>query len=123
LPSRFLEIEEAPMAYWPKTIRGNALALSGIIVAVPVIAVIAISLSGPFVWAGLVVIALSTVALIAWRRRIQMTRERAWSGEFSFASVVVTMRAREAAQALVVEQRRAELLGSQYPKTVTVGAH
>jgi hypothetical protein len=111
------------MAYWPKTIRGNALALFGFIVAVPVVVVIAISLSGPFVWAGLVVIALTTIALIVWRRWIQVTRERAWSSEFSFASVVVTMRAREAAQALVVEQRRAELLGSQYPKTVTVGAH
>lgn len=111
------------MAHWPKTIRGNALALLGIIVAVLVFGIIAVALSGPAVWAGVAVIALTTAALIIWRRRVQASRERAWTNEFSFASVVVKMRAREAAQALVVEQRRAELLGSEYPKTVTVGAH
>ncbi len=111
------------MANWPKTIRGNALALFGIIVAVPVVGIIAVALSGPFVWAGLVVIALATVALIVWRRSVQATRERAWTSESSFASVVVTMRAREAAQALVVERRRVKLLGSEYPKTVTAGAN
>jgi Flp pilus assembly protein TadB len=110
------------MAHWPKTIRGNALALLGIIVAVLAVGIIAIALSGPAVWAGVVVIALTTVALIVWRRRIQASRERAWTSEFSFASVVVKMRAREAAQALVVEQRRAELLGSEYPETVTAAA-
>ena len=111
------------MAHWPKTIRGNVLALLGIIVAVLVVGITAVALSGPAVWAGLVVITLATVALIVWRRRVQAARERGWTGEFSFASVDVTKRAREAAQALVVEQRRAELLGSEYPKTVTVGAH
>jgi membrane protein implicated in regulation of membrane protease activity len=110
------------MAHWPKTIRGNALALLGIIVAVPVVGIIAVALSGPAVWAGLVIITFTTVALIVWRRRIQSTRERTWTREFSFASVVVTMRAKEAAEALIVEQRRAELLGSEYPKTVTAGA-
>jgi Flp pilus assembly protein TadB len=110
------------MAHWPKTIRGNALALLGIIIGVLVVGIVAIALSGPAVWAGLVVIAFTTVALIVWRRRVQEARERAWTGEFSFASVVVTMRAREAAQAVAVEQRRAELLGSEYPKTVTAGA-
>jgi hypothetical protein len=111
------------MAHWPKTIRGNGLALLGIIVAVLVVGITAVALSGPAVWGGLVVIALAIVASIVWRRRVQATRERAWTSEFSFASVVVKMRAREAAQALVVEQRRAELLGSEYPKTVTAGVH
>ena len=93
------------MAHWPKTIRGNALALLGIIVAVLVVGIIAVALSGPAVWAGVVVIALTTAALIVWRRRVQASRERAWTSEFSFASVVVKMRAREAAQALVARGR------------------
>jgi 4-amino-4-deoxy-L-arabinose transferase-like glycosyltransferase len=88
------------MAHWPKTLRGNVLTVLLIVVGVPLAVFIAISLSGPLVWAGLALVALACVALYRWRRRLEDARERAWVGAFSFGDVVASMRAREALDSL-----------------------
>ena len=84
------------MAYWPKTLRGNIFTVLAIVVLVPVVVIIAIALSGPLVWAGLTLAALTSIALYVWRRRINDARERAWVGTFSFGDIIASMRAREA---------------------------
>jgi membrane protein implicated in regulation of membrane protease activity len=84
------------MAYWPKTLRGNVLTVLLIVVGLPLLVFLAMSLSGPWVWAGLALVALTWVALYIWRRRIQRDRERAWVGAFSFGDMIESMRAREA---------------------------
>ena len=84
------------MAYWPKTLRGNVLTVLLIVVGLPLLLFLAISLSGPLVWAGLALGALMWVAVYLWRRRIEKARERAWVGAFSFRDEVVRMHAREA---------------------------
>jgi 4-amino-4-deoxy-L-arabinose transferase-like glycosyltransferase len=84
------------MAYWPKTLRGNIFTVLAIVVGVPLAVIIAIALSGPLVWAGLTLAAITSVALYIWRRRINDARERAWVGEFSFGDIIASMRAREA---------------------------
>jgi membrane protein implicated in regulation of membrane protease activity len=88
------------MAHWPKTLRGNVLAVLLIVAATPLVVIIATALSGPFVWAGLALVALTCVALYVWRRRVDDARERAWVGAFSFGDVVASMRAREALDSL-----------------------
>ena len=83
------------MVHWPKSIYGNTLlflvtlGIAG--VAVPVAAAAPGSLKG-----GAVAIALMSVVLIIWRRRVEAGRERAWVGQFSFGDVIARMRAREA---------------------------
>jgi membrane protein implicated in regulation of membrane protease activity len=84
------------MAYWPKTLRGNILTVLLIVVGLPIAVFLVISLSGPLVWAGLALAALTWVALHIWRRRVQRARERAWVGAFSFGDMIESMRAREA---------------------------
>jgi membrane protein implicated in regulation of membrane protease activity len=88
------------MAHWPKTLRGNVLTVLLIVVAMPLVVIVATALSGPFVWAGLGLVALTCVALYIWRRRTDTARERAWAGAFSFGDVVASMRAREALDSL-----------------------
>jgi hypothetical protein len=92
------------MAHWPKTLRGNILTVLLIVAATPlvvmVVAIVATALSGPLVWGGLALIALTSVALYIWRRRVDDARERAWVGAFSFGDVVASMRAREALDSL-----------------------
>lgn len=46
-------------------------------------------------WA-LGLIAVISVALFIWRRRLDAAREKAWVGEFSFGDVVGRMKARDA---------------------------
>jgi membrane protein implicated in regulation of membrane protease activity len=84
------------MAYWPKTLRGNVLTMLLIVVGLPLMVFLAISLSGPLVWGGLALVALTCVALYLWRRRVDRARERAWVGAFSFGDMIESMRAREA---------------------------
>jgi membrane protein implicated in regulation of membrane protease activity len=92
------------MAHWPKTLRGNILTVLLIVAATPVVvmvvAIVATALSGPLVWGGLALVALTSVALYIWRRRVDDARERAWVGAFSFGDVVASMRAREALDSL-----------------------
>jgi HAMP domain-containing protein len=88
------------MAYRPKTLRGNVLTVLLIAATMPLVVIVAISLSGPLVWAGLALVALMGVALYVWRRRVDAARERAWVGAFSFGDVIASMRAREALDSL-----------------------
>jgi hypothetical protein len=67
-----------------------------VVLVTPLVVWIAVSLSGPMVWASLAVASLISLAVYAWRRRIESARERAWVGELSFGDVVDRMRAREA---------------------------
>jgi len=88
------------MAHWPKTLRGNILTVLLIVAATLVVAIAATALSGPLVWGGLALVALTSVALYIWRRRVDDARERALVGAFSFGDVVASMRAREALDSL-----------------------
>jgi membrane protein implicated in regulation of membrane protease activity len=83
------------MAHWPRTVPGKTFYLSSIAVVVSLAAWFLITASW-YVLVGLAVVALVSVALYAWRRRVDATREREWVGEFSFGDVVDRMRAREA---------------------------
>jgi hypothetical protein len=93
-----LEIEEAVMVHWPKTVYGNLILLLLTLAITPILVWAAVSLSGPLVWAALSVVGLALVALAIRRRRIEAARERAWVGAFSFGDVIDDMRAREAGQ-------------------------
>jgi membrane protein implicated in regulation of membrane protease activity len=84
------------MAHWPKTVSGNLFMFALVVMIAPLVVWIAVALSGPLVWASLAVVALLSLALYAWRRRVESARERAWVGQFSFGDVVRRMRAREA---------------------------
>jgi membrane protein YdbS with pleckstrin-like domain len=83
------------MAHWPRTVSGKLfyVALSAVVVSLMVWFVA--TLPGFVLWA-LAGVALLSVALYVWRRKIDTARERAWVGEFSFGDVVRSRRAREA---------------------------
>jgi hypothetical protein len=83
------------MAQWPKTVRGKLFYISLAAVAVPLLLWFVVTLPGFVLWA-LAAIALASVALFVWRRRIEAGRERDWVGEFSFGDVVRRRRAKEA---------------------------
>jgi hypothetical protein len=83
------------MARWPKTVRRKLFSISLAAVAVPLVVWFVLTLPSLFLWA-LAVVALASVALYAWRRRVESARERAWVGEFSFGDVVSRRRAEEA---------------------------
>jgi membrane protein implicated in regulation of membrane protease activity len=68
------------MAYWPKTLRGNVLTVLLIVVGIPIAMIVVIALSGPLVWGGLALVAITSVALYIWRRIVQHARERDWVG-------------------------------------------
>jgi hypothetical protein len=84
------------MAYWPKTLRGNVLTVLLIVVGIPIAVIVVIALSGPLVWGGLALVAITSVALYIWRRIVQHARERDWVGAFSFGDMVASMKARHA---------------------------
>ena len=54
-------------------------------------------LSRTWLWAAIVVLAVSSISYFVQRRRVESARERAWVGSFSFGDVVARRRA-EAAQ-------------------------
>jgi hypothetical protein len=101
------------MAHWPKTVRGNLLTFVFIVALAPVVVWLAVALSGPIVWASLAVLAAIPVALYAWRRRVEVAKQKAYVGAFTFGDAVQRMRAKERAEALVEVTRRAELLGAR----------
>jgi 4-amino-4-deoxy-L-arabinose transferase-like glycosyltransferase len=110
------------MAHWPKTLRGNVLTVLLLLAVTPllvmVVVIVATALSGPLVWAGLALIALTCVALYVWRRRVDDARERAWVGAFSFGDVVASMRAREDLDSLGEDGISAVAMrGSRRPQT------
>ena len=84
------------MAYWPKTLRGNILTALLIVFGLPIAVIVALALSGPLVWGGLALVAITSVALYIWRRTVQHARERNWVGAFSFGDMVESMKARQA---------------------------
>ena len=84
------------MAYWPRTLRGNVIAVLLISIAAPIALIGAVALSGPLVWGTLVLVAVTSVALYIRRRAVEHKRERAWVGAFSFGDMVASMKARQA---------------------------
>ena len=82
------------MAHWPKTVSGNLFMIGLAIVVVPLLVWFFITLPSFVIW-GIAGVALASVALVIWRRRIEAARERAWIGEFSFGDVVARRRAAE----------------------------
>jgi len=99
------------MASRPKHVRGILIVVFFAIVVLPFVLWLG-ALFGPAVWVSAAVMAGAVVALVWWRRGIETARERDYKGS-SFGSVVIRMRASEAANALVVEKRRFELLGAR----------
>jgi hypothetical protein len=99
------------MASRPKHVRGIVIVVFSTIVVLPFVLWLG-ALFGPAVWVSAAVMTGAVVGLV-WRRRgFEAARERAYQGS-SFGSVVIRMRAREAAYAHVIERRRFELLGAQ----------
>jgi len=97
------------MASRPKHVRGIVLVAVSAIFILPFLMSLG-ALFGPVIWASAAVLTVTTVAFVWWRHRREAARERAYVGS-PYGSVLVRMRAREAAQALVIEKRRSELLG------------
>jgi hypothetical protein len=85
------------MAHWPKTISGNIFTFAIAIIVVPMLVWFVITLPAMFLW-GLGAVALASVALLIWRRRLEGARERNWVGEFSFGDVVARRRDQEAVE-------------------------
>ena len=54
------------------------------------------TLSSPWLWGPIAVIAVLSLLAFAWRRRVEEARERAWDGSFSFAEVVARRRTEDA---------------------------
>ena len=99
------------MASRPKHVREILIVVFFAIVVLPFVLWLG-ALFGPAIWVSAAVMTGAVVALGWWRRRVEAARERAYEGS-SFGSVVIRMRAREAAYALVIEKRRFELLGAR----------
>jgi hypothetical protein len=99
------------MASRPIHVRGIVIVVFSAIVVLPFVLWLG-TLFGPAVWVTAAVMTGAVVGLVWWRRTVEAGRERAYQGS-SFGSVVIRMRAREAAYALVIERRRFELLGAQ----------
>jgi bacteriorhodopsin len=87
------------MIHRPKTVIGYVFLFLIALGISPILVSLAGSLSSPWLWAPVAVIALTCIAVLARRRRLEATRERAWIGSFSFADAVASMRARESQQA------------------------
>jgi hypothetical protein len=99
------------MASRPKHVRGILIVVFSAIVVLPFVLWLG-ALFGPVIWVFAAIMTGAIIALVWWRRGMEAGRERAYGGS-SFASVVVRMRDREAAQSLVIEKRRFELLGAR----------
>jgi membrane protein implicated in regulation of membrane protease activity len=95
------------MAHWPRTGTGKAFYIGLIAVVVPLTVWFLVTVPW-YVLAALAVIAVVSLGLYAWQRRLDRARERAWVGEFSFGDVVDRMRAREALDRVRVSREVAE---------------
>jgi 4-amino-4-deoxy-L-arabinose transferase-like glycosyltransferase len=96
LPSTVpFEIGRFVMAHWPRTAAGKAFSVALIAVVVPLTIWFLVTVPSYVLWA-LGLIAIISVALFLWRRRLDAAREKAWVGEFSFGDVVGRMKARDA---------------------------
>lgn len=83
------------MAHWPRTATGKSFYIGLIAVVAPLTVWFLVTVPWYVLWA-LGVIALVSIALYLWRRRLDAAREKAWVGEFSFGDVVGRMKARDA---------------------------
>jgi hypothetical protein len=83
------------MAHWPRTVSGKSFYVAMIAVAVPLTVWFLITVPS-YVLLALGVIALASVGLYLWRRKLDAAREKAWVGEFSFGDVVGRMKTRDA---------------------------
>lgn len=83
------------MAHWPRTVTGKSFYVALIAAVVPLTVWFLVAVPSYVLWA-LGLIALISVALFFWRRRLDEAREKAWVGEFSFGDVVGRMKARDA---------------------------
>jgi hypothetical protein len=83
------------MAHWPRTVSGKLFYLVLAAIVVPLTVWFVATLPGFVLWA-LAVVALVSISLYVWRRKVDAARERAWVGEFSFGDVVRRRRAKEA---------------------------
>jgi hypothetical protein len=61
----------------------------------------------------LAVLAATSLVLYAWHRRVEVAKQKAYVGAFTFGDAVQRMRAKERAEVLVEVTRRAELLGAR----------
>jgi membrane protein implicated in regulation of membrane protease activity len=93
------------MAHWPRTATGKSFYIGLIAVVVPLTVWFLVTVPW-YVLGVLAVVALVSLGLYAWRRRLDAARERAWVGEFSFGDVVGRMRAREAVDRVRVSRER-----------------
>jgi phosphopantothenate synthetase len=84
------------MVHWPKSIYGNALLFLATLSVVGIAGQVAAAVPGSLLAASAAAVALTSVGLFVWRRRVEARRERAWVGQFSFGDVVARMHAREA---------------------------
>jgi uncharacterized membrane protein len=80
---------------WPKTGTGRAFSIASIAVVVPPTVWFVMTVPS-YVLYALGVIALISVGVYLWRRKLDADREKAWVGEFSFGDVVGRMKARDA---------------------------
>jgi uncharacterized membrane protein YhaH (DUF805 family) len=81
----------------PKTFFGVVLVLfiTGLAIAVGAVFVPIVVALGPWMWGGLVLLAMVPVAIAVHMRRVEAARERAWVGAFSFGDVTARLRAKE----------------------------
>jgi len=84
------------MVHWPKSISGNAFLFLITLCVVGIAVSIAAVVPGSLLGATAAAVALTSVGLFIWRRRVEAGREQAWVGQFSFADAIARMRAREA---------------------------
>ena len=83
------------MAQWPKTATGRSFYIALIALVVPLTVWFLMTVPS-YVLYALGMVAIVSVALYLWRRKLDAARERDWVGEFSFGDVVGRMKARDA---------------------------
>jgi Flp pilus assembly protein TadB len=76
------------MVHWPKTVRGNLVALLLGVGAVALLVQAAVALSGPSVWALVAVITLTSAVLYTWSRRIHAMSDLALADAPSFGDAL-----------------------------------
>jgi hypothetical protein len=81
----------------PKSFFGIVLVLfsAAFSITVAVVVVPIVVALGPWMWAGLALLAMAAGAVALHMRRVEAARERAWVGAFSFGDVVARRRAED----------------------------
>jgi hypothetical protein len=95
------EIEEAGMAHWPRTVRGNLVTLLFVGVALWILVQLSLTLSGVGVWILLAVSAVVASAALAvywWRRRAETALAIATIDAPSFGDVLRRRNASEGSE-------------------------